>query len=281
MQELLIPLKFNETSHIALWKLWSEQHAKTKHVLLTHGTFSNRKVLNGIAEYLVKNGYTCWVYEWRDHGSSSRIKEPFNFETIAKEDLILVFDYLFVEQQLQKVDCVTHSGGGICLTIALIHRPEYQQKINTISMFGCQAFGASTSIKNRILIFVGKYLSKILGFTPGRLAGSEENEKYPLIKQWYDWNLEGRFIGADGFDYQNQMKNIQIPILSIFGGGDTFIAPPEGCQQFLAAFKNADTKALLCSKENGFLEDYNHSRLLHSRNASKEIYPFVLNWMNN
>lgn len=186
---------------------------------------------------------------------------------------------MFTQQKIKEVDCITHSGGGICLSISLINNPEYSAKIKSITLFGCQAFGAAVSTKNYIKIFIAKYISKLIGYIPANKTGSEENEAYYIMKQWFNWNLNKNFIGENGFDYRDKMQTIKIPVLAISGKNDTFIAPPKGCQQFLDVFKNPNNKHIICATENGFLEDYNHSRLLHSRNARKEIYPKVLNWL--
>jgi predicted alpha/beta hydrolase len=279
MQESLIKLHHEDGSDVALWKLSPKQDSREKHVLLTHGTFSNKKVLLTISEYLVQEGYTCWIFEWRNHGHSKRISTDFDFETIAQEDFKLVFDHLFLTLQIEKIDCITHSGGGICLTLALIHQNAIKNRINSISMFACQAFGANTSFSNYLRIVSGKYFCKIMGYIPAKTMGSEENERYALMKQWFNWNISGEFKGNSGIDYKELMKKIDIPILSIYGAGDHFIAPPQGCEQFLAAFDNSRNKLFFCSKANGFAEDYNHSRILHSRNAKREIYPEVLHWM--
>lgn len=279
MIEELIKLNFNKEKYIALWKITDNTSSKKKNILLTHGTFSNKKVLSGITEFLVAKGFTCWVFEWRNHGGSSKTHKKFNFETIAKEDFCIVFDYLFLSQNIKKIDCITHSGGGICLTIALIDKPVYKTKISSITLFACQAFGAADTSKKYFKIFIAKYISKLLGYIPANKVGSEEDEDYYLMKQWFNWNLKKKFFGENGIDYSNEMKEIRIPILSISGKGDAFIAPTKGCKQFLEAYNNLDNKYLLCSKEKGFLEDYNHSRILHSKNASKEIYPLVLSWI--
>ncbi len=280
MKEELIKINFDKEKYIALSKRTPKKCSNGKQVLLTHGTLSNRKVLNAISDFLIKNNFTCWIFEWRNHGLSSKIKEPFNFETIGKEDFKLVFDYLFDLENISNLHCITHSGGGICLSIALIDYPKYQSKIKSITMFGAQAFGAGISYINYSKIYLSKIVCKILGYIPARkLGGGGEDESYYFMKQWFNWNLSGEFKGESGIDYQEKLKNIRVPILSIYGKGDTFIAPPKGCELFLAAFKNSINQSLYCSKENGFAEDYNHGRILHSRNASKEIYPIVLQWI--
>ncbi|MEM5564646.1 alpha/beta fold hydrolase [Psychroserpens sp. AS72] len=248
---------------------------------MTHGTFSNRKICDGIASYLTEKGFTCWIMEWRNHGKSSKTKQKFNFETIAKFDLKSTFDFLFKIQNIKNIDCLTHSGGGIILTMFLINNPNYIEKINSITFFGVQAFGAGAKLSNRIKILASKYVTALLGKVPSKTADStEHSESYHTMKQWFDWNLKKNFIGEHGFDYLKKMNQIKIPILSICAKGDRFIAPKEGCEQFLNAFENEKNILLFCSKENGNLENYNHSRILKSKNSRKEIWPIVKDWMS-
>lgn len=219
--------------------------------------------------------------EWRSHGESSKSLKKFNLETVAKHDLVSTFDFLFNTLGLDTIDCVTHSGGGLTLTIFLINNPTYKYKINSITMFAVQAFGAGTEFKNRAKLLMGKYVSAFIGKVPAKTAGSiESGESYYTLKQWFDWNLNKNFIGEHDVDYLDKMSTIKIPILSICAKGDRFIAPKKGCEQFLNAFKNSENKLYYCSIENGNLENYNHSRIILSRNSQKELYPLVFNWID-
>lgn len=282
LEETRLFLRTKDQEEIALWKIVGEKSDSTKNIFLTHGTFSNRKVCMGITSFLLEKGYTCWILEWRNHGDSPSVKRPFNFETIALYDFAAVFEYLFQTLRIAALDCITHSGGGLCLTMFLIDQPQYQAKINSMSLFCCQSFGAGTTWTSYLKLWVGKSLTALIGYLPGqKLKLGDHNETYYTMKQWFDWNLSQNFVGANNKDYLAEMPNLRIPILSICAQGDTFIAPVEGCRRFLAAFQNPKNKLLICSKENGYLEDYNHSRILHSRNAKKEIWTKVLGWMEN
>jgi predicted alpha/beta hydrolase len=220
--------------------------------------------------------------EWRNHGESSKTQQEFNFETIAKYDIKSTFDFLFNKENLKNIDCLTHSGGGIVLTMFLINNPSYNLKINSITLFGVQAFGAAIELSNRIKIISSKYLSALLGEVPSKTAGStEHSESYYTMKQWFNWNLNKNFIGENGFNYLKRMNRVNVPILSICAKGDNFIAPKKGCEKFLNAFQNKENKLLFYSKENGNLENYNHSRILKSQSSKEEIWPIVENWITN
>ena len=272
---------------IALWEISSQNLSDArdpiqKDIFLTHGTFSNKKVCSGIASYLAELGYCCWIMEWRDHGASGKPKEKFNLETIAQNDFPAAFEYLFEEQGVENLNCITHSGGGIMLTIFLIHYPQYLPHINRMALFCCQAFGAAYDWKSKLKIIGIKCLSFLLGYTPAVRAGlGVHNESYVFMKQWCNWNISGKFLGVDRFDYLDAMPSIRIPVLALSGQGDRFIAPRIGCEKYLDGFQNPKNKLLSFGTQSGHLENYGHSRLMYSSNAKKEIWPVVLEWINS
>jgi predicted alpha/beta hydrolase len=151
-QEELIKIQTKDLENIALWKVFDDENVNGNNIFLTHGTFSNRKICFGIAAYFASKGYTCWIMEWRNHGESSKTKQKFNLETVALFDIKAVFEYLFEELKIDRIDCITHSGGGICLTMYLIKNVTFISKINSISMFGCQAFGACNNYSSTLKI---------------------------------------------------------------------------------------------------------------------------------
>ncbi|MFK8009237.1 MAG: alpha/beta fold hydrolase [Saprospiraceae bacterium] len=280
IQEQLHQIKTEGNEFIALWKISSPNSKVSKNIFLSHGTFSDRRICLSIAQYFAEKEYNCWIMEWRNHGASSPSNKKINFENIGTDDYPIVFEYLLYTLNISNLDSILHSGGGICLSIFLITNPNYISKFNRVVFFGSQAYGAAYNKKNYAKTLIGKYVSALLGYSPAKLFGRPHNEDHFFMKQWYDWNLTKKFIGMNGVDYEKEMPKINIPILSICGKGDDYIAPKEGCELFLNAFKNPKNQLLFCSIENGFKEDYNHSRLLQSRNSRTEIWPLVANWLN-
>jgi len=279
IQEELHLIETADTETIALWKVTNNPSNKNQSIFLTHGTFSDKRICLGIAKHFAELGYTCWIMEWRNHGASHKTNKAFNFETIGLFDIKAALHHLRNNLGIEKVSCITHSGGGICLTMFLIKNPSFLSMIHRISFFGCQAYGAATSRRNYWQIVGIKYMTRLLGVSPATKNGRPHDETYYTMKQWYDWNLDKHFKGADDFDYLPKMKSVTIPILSICAKGDPFVAPKEGCAAFLAGFKNPINKLVYCAKDAGFLEDYDHSRIMLSRNAAKELWPVVREWI--
>jgi len=280
LKEELKLIETEDKEQIALWKIHSSLQQNHANIFLTHGTFSDKRICLGIAKYLAEIGYTCWIMEWRNHGASPTTTNKFNFETIGLFDVKAAFNYLSNSLKLTNIHCITHSGGGICLTMFLIKNPDYKKHINSISFFGCQAFGASKSKRSYLSLILTKSLIKLLGVFPASKSGRPHDETYYTMKQWYDWNINKEFKGIDGFDYLSKMPSISLPILSVCAKGDDFVAPKVGCKAFLDAFQNTKNQLIYCSKEDGYLEDYDHGRILLSSSAAKELWPVIRQWIS-
>lgn len=276
--------------------------ANGQNILLTHGTFSDKHTCLRIAEYLAKLGHACYIMEWRGHGHSPLPKNEFNFETIATYDFAATFCYLFDELKLDNLHCVTHSGGGVGLTMFLVQNPCYIDKINSSTMFACQAYGAVVSRQNYVKILAAKVFTRVFGYIPAkRLKLGPVNENYYTMNQWYDWNLQKNFQSSfikqsdnfksniisideefnhdESFDYRQHMPLITTPIYAISAKGDNLISPTPGCQLFFDDFDNPASVFREYSISNGDLEDYSHSRIMISRNAAKEVWPTVAAWI--
>ena len=322
MTENLKLVTTKDNVQIAVWEIFDSEKThqfsegsanKGQNIFLTHGTFSDKKTCLRIAEYLAGFGHHCYIMEWRAHGASSASKNKFNFETVATYDFAATFDYLFNELKLSNLHCVTHSGGGACLTMFLIQNPRYIDKISSISMFACQVYGAIINPKNYFKIIAAKLFTRIFGYIPAKkLNMGPINESHHTMSQWYEWNLRKNFHSSsikqsdidvsgvkesafdkhnqqkkmtgvesnDYVDYRQYMPTISIPIYAISAKGDKFISPTKGCQSLFNDFDNSTNFFREYSLSNGDLDDYSHSRILNSRPAAKEIWPTVAAWID-
>ena len=327
MTEKLTLVKTKDNVQIAVWEIFDSKKThqfsnfnanddttnKGQNIFLTHGTFSDKKTCLRIAEYLAGLGHHCYIMEWRGHGASAVPKDKFNFETVATYDFSATFDYLLNQLKLTNLHCVTHSGGGACLTMFLIQNPHYINKISSVSMFACQVYGAIVSPTNYFKIIAAKIFTLIFGYIPAKkLNMGPINESHYTMSQWYEWNLRKNFHSSfikqkdidaagvkdsafdnhnrqknatqltddDCFDYQQHMPKITTPIYAISAKGDKFISPTQGCQLIFNNFDNPANVFREYSISNGDLDDYGHSRILNSRPAAKEIWPTVAAWID-
>lgn len=282
IQQEIISIKTDDDVQLAVHKIFSSGQTINEHILLTHGMFSNKKICLGVAKYLANEGFICWILEWRNHGDSAKVDSSFNLETIAFQDLRATILYLVYEIKIPSFHCVTHSGGGISLTMLLSQNPSFQVHIKSITLVACQAYGAASSIWQKNRLTISKAFTFLLGFVPAKQLGlGEHQESYFMMKQWFDWNLNQHFKSqAQDIDYREILPKIKTPIYFVCGGGDQFIAPTYGSQIFMNEFQNPQNKLQEFSIKNGHLENYNHSRILLSRNAAKEIWQTISNWIS-
>lgn len=279
-------MKINNTIHLTT----QDQEVITLHKVgdngdeicfLTHGTFSDKRVCLGLANYLKDKGLTCYILEWRGH-NGFKAKKPFDFETVALYDFYTAFDYLCHQLNFKNIHTITHSGGGICLSMFLIRHPQFKSHIKSMTMVACQSFGAVFNYQGYFRVLIIKYLNKIVGFIPAKkLKLGIINENYHTMKLWYGWNLSKKFISQiDGMDYAYHCGEINIPIYCICGGGDKVIAPMIGCYKFFELFNGVNNKFQEFSVQNGCLEDYSHSRIMISSNAKLEVWKTIVLWVN-
>ena len=287
--ESLTLLTTKDHEQVAIWQVvekGQEHQTNQQNVLLTHGTFSDKRIVLGIARYLAVQGYHCYILEWRGHGTSPAAKHKFDMETVALYDVAATFDYLLHELTLPSLHCITHSGGATCLTMFLIKNQTYINKVNSLTIFAAQAFAAALTPTSYAKVLMTKTMTRALGYIPAKIFNlGAVNESYVMMKPWFDWNL-GQHLRSNQkaankvpFDYRQHMPKITVPVYAIAAKGDDFIAPTIGCRLFLEAFENPDNQFREFAVSHGDLEDYTHSRILMSKHAAKEIWPTVLAWL--
>lgn len=218
-----------DDQQIAVWKITDDTVEpsgddgtlllnKKQNLLFIHGAFSDKGVCLGIANYFAKLGHQCFIMEWRGHGSSSEPERDYHLEDIALYDIKATFHYLFNQLKLDNLHCVTHSGGGICLTIFLTRYPQLVDKISSISMFACQVFAAATTPYSFAKLLLGKAVTRQLGHVKGKsLKLGTMNESYYLLSQWMDWNLNRNFASYVPTPISQQLaETIAKPIVKPF-----------------------------------------------------------------
>jgi len=277
-------LDTSDGCEFALWEISKKNNplVKKEAIFLSHGAFSDKTVCMGIADYLANQGYICFILEWRGHGTSPKTDIPFNFETVALYEYKAAFHYIYYHFNIASLHCVTHSGGGLCLTMFLINYPEYLKNIQSITFIACQAFGAVNNSFDFIKLFSAKFVVKILGqIQANKFKLGRVNETYYTMRPWFNWNLKQNFISElKKIDYKKHMSSIRVPIYSISGTGDKLIAPVQGCYKYLEAFENKNNIFRKFGLSNNNLEDYSHSRIALSQNAAKEVWPTILQWID-
>ena len=267
-------------SRIALYR-FPNPFSPSQPVVMTHGTFSNARICAKLARFLNANGFECWIYEWIGHGQSEYGKLYPDAEDFALNDVPAVIQTVLKETNKTSCIWVAHSGGGFLPLIYMARNLHRQHEIEKLVGIGSQTTGAGKTWAGKLSTRIVPLIIKMLGKVPGPLfALGPEDEISGFLNQWCKWNRSGNWLGKDGFNYYKAMESILIPTILISGGND-LIAPPNGCQQVFQSLGSTQKKYVLCSKATGFMENYNHPRLIASQNSRTEIWPMILEFISS
>jgi oxygen-independent coproporphyrinogen-3 oxidase len=249
-------------------------------VILTHGTFSNAQVCRLLARYLARDGFDCWILEFRGHGQSDPGSIHPDFERLALFDVPTALDAVRRQTRREDLFWVAHSGGGLALLMHLARYPEACTQIRGLVTLATQATDAGATWNGRAKIALGALATNTLGRAPGRMLKlGPQDEFRGVMNQWFRWNWTGRWTGTDGFDYLRALEKIDVPALCVAGAGDRFIAPYSGCRKLYNALGSLDKRMVYGAKSEGFGEDYGHARIIASRRSQQEIWPIILEWL--
>lgn len=250
-------------------------------VVLTHGTFSNHRSCLGLANYLAGRGFACWLFDWRGHGDSERNDFIHSFDDVAERDVPAILDAVAERTGYADTHWVGHSGGGLIVAMWAARYPEMaQRRLRSMVLIGSQATAAGARLSHKLAVLGYDWMLRWRRVAPSRAKSvGPEAESARLMRQWCQWNLRRRFDSLAGFDYLAGLAQVELPVLGMAGSGDTFIAPAAGCEALVKAFGGQDAKLELFGLATGAREDYSHNRLLLSRNASLEIWPFMGDWL--
>ena len=74
------PLRARDGVSLGWWRVAHGVHqaAQPRHLLLTHGMFSDRRVCMSLARAWARQGHVAWILEWRGHGNSESVADAFD-----------------------------------------------------------------------------------------------------------------------------------------------------------------------------------------------------------
>ena len=248
-------------------------------ILLTHGTFSNGNVCTRLAAYLATYGFPCWVLELRGHGASEGRDRRAVFDDFGRFDVPAAVDAVRERAETDRIFLLGHSGGGLAFLMHLARHPERASRMAGVVALASQATGAGLGWHGLRTITKIAAANNLGSRVRQRLRLGPEQEFRGVVNQWFTWNLRRRWRSRDGIDYLAALGKVSTPALCLAGAGDREIAPVEGCRRVFEALGSSDKSLVVCGRAQGFVEDYDHARIVASRGARQEIWPRILAWL--
>jgi len=249
-------------------------------VILTHGTFSNGKLCRSLGRHLAEQGFESWIVDWRGHGASPAGPAPLDYERLALAEVDAALGHVLDSSGREQVFWIGHSAGGVLPFIYLAHHPAQATRFRGVVALGSQTTHAGRGLAGKLALGLGYGLTNLLGRAPGRLFRlGPDDESAPLMNQWFRWNLSGRWIGRDGFDYLAELAAVDVPLLCFAGGADRFIAPVDGCRRLFDAVGSRDKEFVHCTRGAGFAVDYTHAGLIAGKQPAAALWPRIRGWL--
>ena len=195
-------------------------------VMMVHGAIENGRIFytpsgEGLACELARAGHPTYVVDLRGRGESVPIikddPDHGQFESIT-ETLPNIHRYI-VEQHRQRVHWVAHSWGGVLLASALTRFPHLSGQVASQVFFGSKRSIRTWSVERLLKVEVfwklfAVAIARIKGYLPAKeMKLGSDNETYLSLKESVAWVKNKPWLDLrDGFDYQQQVKNVSWPV---------------------------------------------------------------------
>ncbi|WP_369854590.1 alpha/beta fold hydrolase [Candidatus Thalassolituus haligoni] len=263
-------------------------------VVLLHGSFTNRSFWltvdgEGLAAWLVRQGFDVWLMEQRGHGLSPRNNDYTGntSQQYACCDVPAVNDFV-CEKTGEYPAWIGHSLGGVVLATAIAAGKLRPDNCAGVMSFGAQILKRPWYLWMPLGSLSLRTLMSIKGELDGRKIGiGPENEPAGIVNE---------YLARQAIFGKWQLENIKQPLLPawrqanvplrMFAGAGDRIDPASCCRRFYehygsdAGIEVAKSMTLL-GVENGFSEDYDHLGMVISPAARDEVWPLVASWLGD
>jgi lysosomal acid lipase/cholesteryl ester hydrolase len=243
----------------------------------------------------------------KEHGERS-----WTVDDLVRFDMPAILNYVKRETGQSRVNWIGHSLGGMLVFPYLELSPEPDRIANFVGMGSTiiqaespqwDMLRANQGLRALTLVASPGRLGRPLTYVkvPGmelidRFYYSNENVDPLTISRFYGYALEdtgagalrqlapylryGHMLSADRrIDYAERLSEITTPTLLIAGEGDIMSDVPSTELTFLG-LGSSDKTLMRFGKTNGHVADYGHCDLVWSRYARKEIFPPLINWLD-
>lgn len=283
---LFIPIKENEALHLK--RIYSNENGTP--VFLLHGSIENGKIfysnsLKGLAPFLAKQGFDVFVGDMQGRGKSYpsiNKKSSYGQIDVIKTDIPKFLEKIKEIKGDVGIHTMAHSWGGVLM---LAYLSRFESNVKSLVLFGAKR---QITVRNKEyfkLIFnwyvSGNLLMPFYGYLPAKkLKVGSDDEPKKHFKQINEW-LRGKWIdNEDGFDYAKALKEKEIaPCLFIAAKNDAVLGNPKDVKNLQKEVVGTKTDYWLLSKENGNLHDYDHINMLTHKDAQKDHFPKIVEWI--
>ncbi len=266
-------------------------------IFMLHGEVEDGRIFyspgrSGLANYLADQGYDVYVADMRGKGKSWPAigeRSAFGYHQIITIDIPALIKAVSKRSQMAPQIWMTHGVGGALLLAYYARFGAEHGNVDRMVHFGVRRCISVDNWKKRFVIdwlwqkmaarlvrWNGYLPAKSLHFgTMDESAGCyQDNISWLAAKKWLD--------PEDGFDYGEAILHCQLPSSLYFAAaGELAYSHPDDVRAFIHQLGGHDGRYVVLSEEGGNLQDYDHVDMLLHKDARKDHFPLVLDWLEN
>lgn len=244
-------------------------------LLLLHGAFSGHAIwLRSFTSWLARHGFDIWLADFRSHGVADREPAPRTwwFDDLIDRDAPALLARLRAHIGTRRLGVIGHSAGGV-IALAALARAGAQSEMDAVVALGTPG-PRRMGLKRYAGALGFSALARVLGRFPARtLRFGSDDEGALMFGQWMTWNLEGRWLSRDGFDYLEALSRTRTPYLGVAGGRDVLFSPPYACREIVDRIGSP-------TKDFYIAPSLNHPGLVLDPRAATEVVPRLVSWLS-
>jgi pimeloyl-ACP methyl ester carboxylesterase len=265
-------------------------------VLFVHGSIENGRIFyshsgRGLAPFLARQGFDCFVADLRGRGES---RPPISRSSRYGQTEAIVQDLAALANAIEQLrgevaqHWVAHSWGGVLVSSHLARFPARIARVASLTYFGVKRRILVRNLARLVMIDLGwrgihRLAAALVGYLPARRLGfGSDNETRRSHAQCRAWVRDGPWIDpADGFDYGSALRAVSLPrCLYLAAVRDRCLGNPNDVQAFIAESGAHHHHFRLLARANGNLHDYDHISMLTHPDAERDHFPLVSTWIS-
>jgi len=288
-------------------------------VFLCHGFMSNQFNFTlpdgeAIVDYLTQRGYDCWTVDLRGNLSSvapfGRTYDDPTMDDYLLKDIPAALDFIRKTTGSPRVHWIGHSMGGMLLY-------AYNATFGGAKIASAVTLGSPIGFEGlefhdpKPLLFLRRVIGRLAFRGVMRVLLSvfvRIKPQITLVPVAFS-NLHKAFFDADTFfmtvdtppikvaenlaqaamiktwkvkngevDVFKGLRRMHTSLFAIFGAADPLV-PAQTVDAFFEKVTAPDKKLLLLSKDNGFADDYSHLDLVFGKEAPREVFQPIVDWL--
>src|SRR5690554_4153880 len=257
-------------------------------VVLLHGSFTNRGFWlsgkgEGMARYLLEQGFDVWLMEQRGHGLSPRNQDYWRntSERYVLHDIPAVNAFV-QEKSGHKPVWLGHSLGGVLIASAVAAGELNKDNCAGMALLGTQVLRRPWYLWIPLVGMVLRMLVHRQRELDGRaLKIGPENEPAGLINEyiashgWFGrWRL--KTVGKKLLPVWKAFNTL--PLLAVAAAADES-DPAKYCLRFARLYGGGSKDVIKLGTADGFSRDYGHIDMVVSKDAAREVWPLISTWL--